>query len=148
MDQYLWLGDRTAQFDRYQRDPMGCRAQMAHVFSMACSALAVMKNAEDDRDSHWLHGQIPSLRAFPLPIAGPTFTGTPFVGQPFTGPFLLDHHPSPLPLLVAKGLSGFTRRATTYTGNTLSESGQAFRDISDTSSKPRHLMNDVGDMCS
>ncbi|VDP63638.1 unnamed protein product [Heligmosomoides polygyrus] len=56
MDQYLWLGDRTAQFDRYQRDPMGCRAQMAHVFSMACSALAAVKNAEDDRDSHWLHG--------------------------------------------------------------------------------------------
>ncbi|VDO28272.1 unnamed protein product [Heligmosomoides polygyrus] len=68
MDQYLWLSDRTAQFDRYQRNPMGCRAQMAHVFSMACSALAAVKNAEDDRDSHWLHGQIPNLRAFPLQI--------------------------------------------------------------------------------
>ncbi|VDP13657.1 unnamed protein product [Heligmosomoides polygyrus] len=34
----------------------------------AWRALAVLKNAEDDRDSHWLHGQIPNLRAFPLQI--------------------------------------------------------------------------------
>ncbi|RCN34071.1 hypothetical protein ANCCAN_20092 [Ancylostoma caninum] len=60
-----WLHDRGNQFDNFCLNPIVAKEKMSHMFNVACSTLAAIKSAADDRRTHW----VPSLRAYPIRIS-------------------------------------------------------------------------------
>ncbi|CAJ0606948.1 unnamed protein product [Cylicocyclus nassatus] len=46
--EWLWLEDRLDQFDSYIRDPRAAKKRMAHLFRVACSALAAAESSSEE----------------------------------------------------------------------------------------------------
>ncbi|CAJ0598751.1 unnamed protein product [Cylicocyclus nassatus] len=46
--EWLWLEDRLDQFDSYIRDPRAAKKRMAHLFRVACSALAAAESSTEE----------------------------------------------------------------------------------------------------
>ncbi|RCN48210.1 hypothetical protein ANCCAN_05756 [Ancylostoma caninum] len=64
-----WLHDRANQFDNFCLNPIVAKEKMSHLFNVACSTLAAIKSAADDRRTHWVRAVVPSLRAYPIRIS-------------------------------------------------------------------------------
>ncbi|KHJ94973.1 zinc knuckle [Oesophagostomum dentatum] len=65
-DEMLLASRATINFNA---NPKAAKERMSHLFSVACSTLAAIKSATDDRRTHWIHAIVPEMRAYPLRIS-------------------------------------------------------------------------------
>nr|CDJ96815.1 regulator of nonsense transcripts [Haemonchus contortus] len=51
--EHAWFADRLGRFDNFYRDPVGSKRRLAKICNAACSALAAVNAAGDDKHTHW-----------------------------------------------------------------------------------------------
>ncbi|KAK6054487.1 hypothetical protein COOONC_08008 [Cooperia oncophora] len=61
-----WFADRLGRFDNYHADPDASKIKLAKICNAACSALAAVNSAEDDRRSHWVVARETTPTWFPM----------------------------------------------------------------------------------
>ncbi|KAK6060194.1 hypothetical protein COOONC_02149 [Cooperia oncophora] len=61
-----WLQDRLGSFNNFFRDPVGSKQRLAKICNTACSALAAVNAAGDDRRTHWVPGTVVTPLWYPL----------------------------------------------------------------------------------